>query len=84
MENKQSLSKFMNEIEANYPLILPLIKNKNENFVEIELEGGWKTFEEQSKVLEPILSTNLKLPVKATQVSFNEKEECFKIIVKLR
>jgi len=84
MENKQSLSIFMNEIETNYPLILPLIKNKNENSVEIELEGGCKTFEEQSKVLEPILSTNLKLPIKATQVSFNEKYNCYKITVKLR
>ena len=84
MENKQSLNVFMNEIETNYPDILPLIKSKNENSIEIELEGGWKTFEEQSRVLNPILNASLKFSIKSTQVSYVEKYNYYKIIVKLR
>jgi hypothetical protein len=84
MITRKSLDFFMSEIESRYPKILPLIKIKNENFVELELDNdGWKTFAEQAKDLEPILGQYSTLPIKNTHVSFNEKDNYFKITIKL-
>lgn len=85
MKTPESLNSFMSMVENNHPEILPLIIEKNEYFVELEMPcNPNKTFAEQTESLSAILQPNTKMPIKHTNVSFNEKHECFKIFVNLK
>lgn len=85
MKTNESLNSFIRIVENDYPQILPLITEKNEHFVHLELPcNPSKSFDEQTEFLKPVLEPSLSIPVKYSSVSFSEKQECFKIIVKLR
>lgn len=85
MKTPDSLNSFMNIVETKHPQILPLITSKNEYCVEIEMPyDDGKTFAEQSEFLNPILTPSADIPVRQSFVSFNEKHECFKILVNLK
>jgi len=84
MKNQNSLNSFLSVVENKHPQILPLITSKNEYFVEIEMPyNQGKTFAEQSEFLNPILTPSQDMPIRQAYVSFNEKQEYFKIVVKL-
>lgn len=85
MKTPESLNSFMTIVENSHPQILPLIISKNEHFVELEMPCDVsKTFADQTSFLDPILHPNSLMPIKKASVSFNEKQECFKIIVNLK
>lgn len=85
MKTPDSLNSFMSILEDKHPQILPLITSKNEYFVELQMPyDAGKTFDQQSEFINPILKPSVDLAIKNTFVSFNEKQEYFKIVVNLR
>lgn len=85
MKTPNSLNSFMSILEDKHPQILPLITSKNEYFVELQMpHNDGKTFDQQSTFINPILKPSIELAIKHTMVTFNEKQEYFKIVVNLR
>lgn len=85
MKTSESLNSFMKIVESNHPEILPLIISKNEHFVELEMPCDVsKTFADQTGFLNPKLHPSNLIPVRQSYVSFNEKQEYFKIVVNLK
>lgn len=81
MKTPDSLNSFMSILEDKHPQILPLITSKNEYFVELQMpHDDGKTFDQQSTFIKP----SVELAIKHTAVTFNEKQEYFKIVVNLR